>query len=132
MGLDISGFVYDTGSASDPNSGSYDPTYGSDVLVLGDSNTPPVYSDTPQTSIGSVFGGLHNILGAIGTTARDVGSAVGSVRRSVREAKGQYSTAEKNAESSNKVGQWWQYSSTTDKLMIGIGVLGLVLVLKGK
>ena len=117
---------YDTGGWLDPNDSQFD----SETLVTGSDNTAPVISDTPQSG-GFTWGGLHNILGAIGQTARDVGTTVGSIKRAGRDIEGNYKTAEANAASGNKLGQWWQYSSTTDKVMIGIGIAGLYLVIKG-
>ena len=104
--------------------------FQADQSVTGDSQTMPTQSDSPQVA-GPSWSGIHNLLGAIGTTARDLGTAVGSVKNAANTAKGQYNTAQQNAASGNKLGQWWQYSSTTDKIMVGIGVAGLVLVLRG-
>jgi len=124
-------FALSTGYGSDANPvENYN--FGSDVLVTGDANTPPTISDTPVTSVGSVFSGIHNLLGGIATIARDTGTIVGETRRIRDTAATQYQSANNAAYTGNKGATWWQYASTTDKVMIGIGVLGLLLVLKGK
>jgi len=123
------GVGYTTGQSEDPSSPYYNPLPASEVLITGDTNTAPVVSDTPQSS-GITWSGLHNLLGSIGTTARDVGSVIGSTQYAVNQAKGQYNTARTNAASNNKLGQWWQYSSTNDKIMVAIGIAGLFLVVR--
>lgn len=135
------GAGYDSGDWLDNAASMESSGFGSEVIVQGGENTAPVVSDVPQSANQNPqfsWAGLHNILGSIGSaardvgkTARDLGTSVGSVKKAVKDAEGQYSTAEHNAESGNKLGQWWQYSSTTDKIMIGIGIAGLYLVVKG-
>lgn len=101
----------------------------SDVMITGSPATYNVVSDTPESSIGSVFSSALSILGSIGKTARDVGTAVGTVRRDLKAAEGEYRVAQTNAYQGNALGQWWQYSTTQDKMMIGLAVAGIAVVL---
>src|SRR5262245_54619052 len=105
------------------------PVYDSDVLITGSPNQPPVISDTPETSVSSVLSSVKGILGSIGTTARDIGTAVGTARRDISLAGQQYRTAQQQAYSGNSLGQWWNYSTTQDKLVIGLAVVGILVVL---
>lgn len=103
--------------------------YDSDVLVEGSPNTLPSVSDRPETSQGSVWSTIQNVLGSIGSTARDVGSAVGTIRRDVRNAGTEYRRAQQNAYQGNSLGQWWQYSTQSEKLLIGLAAFAAVLVI---
>lgn len=109
-----------------PTEPGYD--FESTVLVEGDSQTFPTITDPGQRASGGAFTGLANLLGSIGTTARNVGTAVGSVQRDVRLAPQQYEAARQQAASGNRVGQWWNYSTGADKMTILIGLAGLGLV----
>jgi len=104
--------------------------FESDVLVTGgnDPNAVPVVSSSPQTSQGSPFDSIVSILGSVGRTARDIGTAVGTARRDIATARKEYSVAEANARQGNALGQWWQYSTTQDKLVIGLALAGVIAV----
>jgi hypothetical protein len=104
--------------------------YGvADLPVLqGDGNSPPLVSDTTMQRDSS----LLQILGSIGSTARDLGTAVGTVKRDFEGAKDAYGQAYRNASTGNSLGTWWQYASTTDKLMVGLAVAGILVVLLKK
>jgi hypothetical protein len=111
------------------DAGPSGPVYNSDVLVRGSANSLPTVSDMPETSQASPFSGLTKLLGSIGTTARDLGTAVGTARRDIAGAGQQYRTAQANAYKGNSAGQWWQYSTTMDKVMVGLAVLVVVVVI---
>ena len=70
------------------------------------------------------------LLGSIGTTARDLGTAVGKIQRDMRTASENYRQARDAAASGNSLSLWWQYASTTDKLMVGLAVVGIIVALK--
>lgn len=114
-----------------------DTTYGEILTTSGTANSPPLESTPPQSSGNTSFSGVQNLMGSIGGVlrsftglVRDAGTAVGTVQRTVNEAPATYERARSNAESGNKLGQWWQYSSTTDKLTVGIGLAGLYFLLR--
>ena len=98
-----------------------------DMVVIG--NTPyPLMSDTPETSVDSAFGGIKQLLGSIGTTARDLGTAVGSARAAVRNAGPQFDAAKNAAERPvplNRARQWFMFASDTDKIMVALAIVGI-------
>ncbi len=96
--------------------------------LQGDGNSAPVVSDvTPQTTPT-----LQQLLGSGGIvqTARDLGTAVGTIQQQINAAGPAYTQARTNAATGNKLGTWWQYASTTDKLMVGLAVIGIIVALK--
>jgi hypothetical protein len=108
----------------------------SEIALEGIANSPALVSDNMQSSAGSPFATANSLMGAIGSfannvtlLARNVGTAVGTVKRTVATAETEYKIAERNAESGNKLQQWMQYSSTQDKLTVGIGIAGLLFLL---
>jgi len=108
----------------------------SEIALEGIANSPAVVSTDMQSSAGSIFNTANGLMGAIGNIAnnvtllaRNVGTAVGTVKRTASQAETEYRVAEANAASGNKLQQWMQYSSTTDKLTVGIGVVGLLWLL---
>jgi hypothetical protein len=106
------------------------PNYQSDVMIVGDANSPPVISDTPEANgTGGQPFNLKDFLGSLGTTARDVGTAVGTVQRAIKQAPAQYKAGQQAAVQNKPIMQWWQYATTQDKLMVGLAVLGIVVVL---
>lgn len=108
----------------------------SDQLLYGSANDAPTVSTPMQTSNGSPFSKLVDLLGSIGTVARDLGTAVGKTEADIKAAQGNYQTARQNALSGNTLGTWWQYASMTDKLVVGLAAAGVVFaaysVFKGK
>lgn len=106
--------------------GDEDVVYSEDLPTLqGDGNSPPVQADTmPQRS-----NSLVDLLGSIGSTARDLGTAVGMTKRELSTVDDKFKKARDAQESGNSLSTWWQYTSTTDKVMIGLAAAGLVLVL---
>lgn len=104
----------------------------SETTLNGTQNTPPLVSTTMQTDTpgNSPFTGIQKLLGSIGPIARDFGTAVGTIKRQINGAPIEYQKAENAAATGDKASQWWQYSSTTDKLTVGIGLAGLFLLLR--
>lgn len=99
----------------------------SDIKIMqGDGNSLPVQSDTGAEVASTPL----QLLGSIGKTARDVGTAVGTLQRDLKGASGQYEQARSSAASGNSLGTWWQYASTTDKLMVGLAVVAIFVALK--
>ncbi len=95
----------------------------SDAVELGgDGNSPPIQTDTTYQTSPSVL----QLLGSIGTTARDVGTAAGTIKRDFEQAGTNYKTAYNAAAQGNSLQQWWLYASTTDKIMVGLGIAGIV------
>lgn len=98
------------------------------VSLEGDGNSPPVVSDvTPQRD-----SSILQLLGSIGQQARDLGTALGTAKHDISNAKANYNAAYNNAAAGNSLGTWWMYASTTDKLMVGLGVAGILVVLLKK
>lgn len=110
------------------------PVFNSDILVEGRDNGSvlPVVSDTSQYSTSSPFAGIGNVLGSIGTTARDLGTAVGTAQRTVADAKNNYTTAKNAAASGNSISTFWLYATPTEKAMIILAVAGIAVVFLGK
>jgi len=98
------------------------------VVLQGDGNTLPLVSDTTPARDSS----LLDLLGSIGSTARDLGTAAGKIVKDVKGAKTEFQTGYDNAKAGNSLGTWWQYASITDKLMVGLGVAGIAVVLLKK
>lgn len=61
--------------------------------------------------------------------ARNLGSAVGSIEKQIQGFSGQFNAAKNATATGNSLSTWWMYASTTDKLMVGLAVLGIVVVL---
>jgi Sec-independent protein translocase protein TatA len=108
----------------------------SEIALEGIANSPAVISDNRQTTNGSAFNTANSLMGAVvgfannvTMLARNAGTAVGTVKRTITTAEQEYKTAERNAETGNKLQQWVQYSSTQDKLTVVIGLAGLAFLL---
>lgn len=98
------------------------------VILNGSPNNLPTTS-TPvdgQKSNPFDFAVARDLAVNASKIARDVGTAIGTLRREITAAPGAFSSAEKAAANNNKIQQWWLYSSPTDKLTVGIGLVGLV------
>ena len=115
------------GGSDDGNPDNYSTERaGTDLTTLqGDGNSLPVQIDTDvprQTSV-------TQLLGSSGTLARDVGTAFGTLRRQVSTAGSDFRSASGNASRGNSLGTWWQYASTTDKLVVGLAAVTVVLMM---
>jgi hypothetical protein len=105
-----------------------------DDALNGDAGTPPAIG-TVQTAPAQF--GLRDLLGSIGsasknaaTFARDIGTAVGTAKASVKQTRQAYKDAEYGAQVpsvENKLRQWWLYSSTNDKLIAALGAAAVVI-----
>lgn len=132
---------------SDTNNSSFDnpdadaslDPFNSDRLIMGDGtyNMVPLTTDTPQSSLDSPYAGAGNILGAIGSTiqnlpniGRSLGTMVGTAENNANAAVANYNSAHAAAASGNKLSTWWQYASMTDKVMIGLAAVGILIALK--
>jgi len=107
-----------------------DDDYYSATVSTGPDANFDIQGDAPSTPKDGPFTGLSKLLGSIGTTARDVGTAVGTVKREVRGAEGQYRAAENAAENPRPAGramQWWSYASPTDKMMLMLAAAGVAI-----
>lgn len=111
--------------------GGVDGPYESDRLVTGSGGGIPTVSDEPETSL---YTRAQDLLGSVGElarsatrTARDIGTAVGTIEREFDGAGDAYKEARTNARAGNGLGQWWQYASTTDKIMAGLAVVGIAV-----
>jgi hypothetical protein len=134
------------GDLAEIDGGSYDPTivsgnsdefFNSETLVTGDGdvNAYPTISDNPQTPTDGAYSGTtQNLLGSVGTvianlpkTATAIGTAVGTAQHNIAQAGTNYTAAETAAANGNNVGTWWQYASNTDKAMIILAVVGIIV-----
>ena len=104
--------------------------------INGTQNSLPVISDSRQSSLDTPFSGLKNLMGSVGSvvkditgTARNLGTAVGSIQRDLTGAPNEFERSRKAAES-GKLGTWLNRASTTDKLTVGIGIVGIILLLR--
>ena len=86
-------------------------------------------SDSPTSASDQGLNSITKLLGSIGTTARNLGTAVGTAKRDIKGAGAQYRAGEKAAERQSKVQQWWMYSTTNDKLVIGLAIAGIAIAL---
>lgn len=96
--------------------------------VTGD-NAYPTLSTEMQNSNDSAFNTFVSKLGSIGTTAIQLGTAVGSTQRQIDMAKNNYNAARVNARSGNSLGTFWLYASPTEKAMIALAAVAIVVTL---
>lgn len=107
----------------------------SDILVDGDRYSPPTVSYQPASGEGlwdraqDLLGSVGDIARTVTTTARDIGTAVGTVQRIGDEAPVVYREARTNARSGNTIGQWWQYASVGEKVMVGLAAAGVLIAI---
>ena len=100
---------------------------GDAAPLLGDGNTLPVVSNVTLQDTGSVLEKLGSV--DYVKAAKDVGTAVGTFQRRVDEAKHGYANSLHAAQTGNSLGSWWQYASTTDKLVVGLAVVTIIIML---
>lgn len=136
---------FDTYYASnDDSSATMDyavPNYESETLVNGDnsSNTYPVISDDLQSSSNTSFSGVQNLLGSVGSVVTNLpkigtslGTVVGTAKHDVNQGIANYNNAQSAASKGNNLSTWWQFASTTDKIMIGLAVIAIVIAVREK
>ena len=107
-------------SAQDMDVGTLEGAAGSRSVI-------PVQTDTTPSSSAS----LVQLLGSAPTIARDVGAAVGTAQRDLAGIGPAFNQARNSTSSGNSLATWWQYASTTDKLMVGLAIVGIVVALRG-
>lgn len=90
-------------------------------------NAVPVVSDTPEVGNASVLQKLGSI--DITSTARNAGAIVGSIAQQIKTAGATFNASRSAASSGNSIALWWQYASMTDKLVVGLAALGIIVVL---
>ena len=95
-----------------------------------DGNVVPLVSDERDVGGASVLQKLGSI--DISSTARNMGAIVGNVQYQAGQAVANFRGARNAAASDNKLMLWWQYASTTDKIMAGLAVAGILVVLLKK
>lgn len=98
--------------------------------VTGPDDSIDIQGDAPSSPKDGPFTGFSKLMGSIGTTARDLGTAVGTVKRESRGAVGQYKSAENAAEnprSSGRAMQWWSYATPSDKAMLILAAAGVAI-----
>lgn len=109
--------------------------------IYGSSNTPPLVSDAPQVAgqSGDVLDdvtGMIKKLGQVGTQvigmAREFGQAVGAIERGAESAQGAFEAGRADGRRVTAARTWWDTTPTTDKVMIGLAVAGLVYALTHK
>lgn len=94
--------------------------------VTGD-NTLPTVSTDMQNSNDSAFSGFMNKLGSIGTTATQVGTAVGTAQRQINGAENNFKSARNAASSGNTPATFWLYATPVEKAMIILAVMAIVV-----
>ena len=98
----------------------------SNDTVTGD-NTLPTVSTDMQNSNDSAFSGFLNKLGSIGTTATQVGTAVGTAERQIKGAQNNYNSARNAAATGNTPATFWLYATPVEKAMIVLAVVAIVV-----
>ena len=119
------------------NFGSVEGDENAEVIVEGGGDTIPTVGQEGQKPADTSISGysVRDVLGVItgaAKAAKDVGTAVGTIQREAKQIPINYSTARNAAASGNVLQTWWIQSSQTDKLMVAIGIVGLVIAFKGK
>ena len=127
----VEGQNFDTYDAAVANANSFE----TQSMLATASNDAGLGTAMPVMSTPGQSGNpsLMQILGSLGTYARDIGTAVGSVKRDINGVGRAYNTAYNQAANptpQNKLSQWWAYSSMTDKLTVGIGIAGRYYIAK--
>jgi hypothetical protein len=91
--------------------------------VSGDANALPILSDTPQSSINTVFRRAQDFMGAIGTAVRGFGASAGALQQSVTDAGKTMAVAKTKPRGSLSV--WWANSTGSEKLVAVAAVAAL-------
>jgi hypothetical protein len=95
--------------------------------ITGDNTPYPTQTYSPQSTDNSVFTDTANILGSIGETARNVGIAVGTIKREVAGVKPAYEEGVQMGRYPNRISSAWTAMSDSDKMMIVLGVVGVAV-----
>ncbi len=101
------------------------------TLTNSGPNDPPTLSDYNPNSDGNFsVGSTVQLLGSASTVARDLGTAAGQISAQVKGAPAAFQKGYNATATNNKLSTWWQYASTTDKMMIGLAVVAILVALK--
>ena len=103
---------------------------GGDPIMNGDGNNLPVVST--QTAAGAAS--ALQILGSAGKLATQAGTAVGNIQKQLASVGPNFNNARVAASSTNPLSGlsvWWQNAPTTDKLMVGLAIVGILVALRG-
>ena len=100
------------------------------TTLQGDGNSPPIQSDVDWQSPTSN-------LQKLGSTdwvaaSRDAGVVVGNFQKTVTQARDAFNNARGAAASTAPLSglqTWWQYASTTDKLVVGLAAATLIYMI---
>lgn len=94
--------------------------------LLGNGSSPPIQSDTDFSNAAPT---ILQKLGSFDLTgvARDLGAAVGNVERQLSTVDDEFKMARTNVATGNSLGTWWQYATTTDKIMVGLAAAGVLV-----
>lgn len=109
--------------------GSSSNTTNTDVIDYGTKTALPMVS-TPLQGSGAAqapFGSIKDLLGGLSTAARDAGSFVGTVQRSVAQAPKDFTAAQTAAQKNDKISQFFMYATPVEKMMAVVAVAGLGL-----
>jgi hypothetical protein len=109
--------------------------FQSDTLVEGSPNELPSLSETPQSSTSSIFTNIKDLLGSLGTTARDIGRTVGQVETTIRGADDAYRAGRTQGQTEAEAKNWWDRRTEFEKFGVVIAVaalgVGLYTAVKG-
>ena len=105
-----------------------------DSTLLGNSGSPPAIGETPQQNtqftVKDFLGSIGSAAKSVATAARDIGTAVGTVQGAAKQAEIDYKNAKVEAASptiASKIRQWWNFSSTNDKIIAGLGAAAVIV-----
>ena len=126
---------------TDPDTGDvYDVGLGLDTTsLLGDGNAPPLVSDPPQSATSGTAGAgtTQNLLGSVGSLISNapkigtsLGTALGTAENNIKTGISNFTGSSTAAASGNSLSVWWANAATTDKVMIGLAVVGIIVALK--
>lgn len=123
-------------NGGDEGSGSSQAYFDNSTLVSssGDNNSLPLLSDvtTPTSTSNSWLQQFGSALTNLPKTAAQLGTVVGTAKADIAAAKSNYNLAQSSAASNNALGVWWANASMTDKLMVGLAVVGIAVVVLPK
>lgn len=111
----------------------------SEDWMYGSVNSFPTIGSAPQRAgqPGDVFDDVNGWIKKFGQlsttitqTARAVGQTVGAIEGQTANVTRAYNAGRQDAGKGMAAKYWWDSTSTTDKLMLGVAVLGVVLVLR--
>ena len=94
--------------------------------LTGDNNSLPVVS----TSTVSGAANVAQLLGSAGTTATQLGTAIGNAQKQLASVVPNFKAGLAAGSSTNPLSAWLANASTTDKLLVGLSIVAIVVALK--